>query len=138
MIKNTQKELLLEQIKKTPIIQIACEKAGISRATFYRWCKENKEFKEQAEEAISEGSKLVNDMAESQLISAIRDQNLTAIIFWLKNHHPQYKQKIELSGHIKTADETFTPELQELVLQSLKMAGLKEENNNLTQQNNGK
>ncbi len=138
MITNKQRELLLNQLKKTPIIQIACEKTGISRATFYRWCRKNKKFKEQAEEAISEGSKLVNDMAESQLISAIREQNLTAIIFWLKTHHPQYKQKIELSGKIGTIDETFTPELQKQVLQSLKMAGLKEKNKNLTKKNHEK
>ena len=84
---DSNKELLIEQLKKTPIVQVACEKVGVGRATYYRWRKEDEEFAKLADEAISEGNFLVNDMAESQLMSAIRDKNLTAIIFWLK-HHP--------------------------------------------------
>jgi ACT domain-containing protein len=34
---NKEKDALLEQLKKTPIIQIACEKIGLSRTTYYRW-----------------------------------------------------------------------------------------------------
>ena len=34
------KTIILEQLQKAPIVQIACEKTGISRATYYRWRKE--------------------------------------------------------------------------------------------------
>ena len=77
-----EKELILEQLKRTPIVQVACEKTGIGRSTYYRWKKEDNKFAELADAAILEGSLFVNDMAESQLLSAIRDKNLTAIIFW--------------------------------------------------------
>ena len=33
------KEALLEQLRKTPILQIACEKVGISRVTLYNKMK---------------------------------------------------------------------------------------------------
>ncbi|MFH1533631.1 MAG: hypothetical protein ABID64_01750 [Nitrospirota bacterium] len=127
-----QKGTLLEQIKKTPIIQIACEKTGISRATFYRWRKSSRKFREEADQALVDGARIVNDMAESQLISAIRDQNMTAIIFWLKHHHKNYKTRVEISGKIKTADEVLTPEQQKIIAKAIEM-GCLGENDNLTQ-----
>jgi hypothetical protein len=83
-----EKELLLEQFRKMPIVQIACEKTGIGRATYYRWRKDDQKFANQADLALEDGNRLINDIAESQLLSAIRDKNMTAIIFWLKSHHP--------------------------------------------------
>ena len=129
---QNQHELLLEQFKKTPIVQVACEKTGIGRSTYYRWCKENKKFQEKAEEALIKGSLLVNDMAESQLISAIRDKNLTAIIFWLKNHHSAYKTRVELSGKIKTTEEPLTAEQEKTIQKALQLASLE-----TNQSNNG-
>jgi len=38
------KEFLLECLKKMPIVETACARAGIGRSTFYRWRKEDKEF----------------------------------------------------------------------------------------------
>lgn len=120
---DKNQELLLEQLKKTPIVQVACEKVGVGRATYYRWRKENEEFAKIADEAITEGTNLVNDMAESQLMSAIRDKNLTAIIFWLKHHHTRYATKVEITGHLKH-EEQLTPEQEALVMKALKLAEL--------------
>jgi hypothetical protein len=117
-----EKQSLTEQLKKTPIVQIACEKTGISRATFYRWHNEDPGFAQKADEALSEGSLLVNDMAESQLMSAIRDKNLTAIIFWLKHHHPGYTTRVEVLAKIKHDDEQLTPEQEALITRALKLA----------------
>ena len=50
---DNNKELVVEQLKKTPIVQIACEKTGIGRATYYRWRKEDAEFGKLADEAIA-------------------------------------------------------------------------------------
>ena len=120
-VKN--KTLILEQLKRTPIIQIACEKSGISRASYYRWYRDNKEFAQAADKSILEGQLLVNDLAESQLISAIRDKNLSAILFWLKTHHPSYASKLEITGKIKH-EEQLTPEQEELVMKALKLASV--------------
>lgn len=92
------KQIIALELAKTPIVEVVCKRAGISRATFYRWRKDDKDFAEQTDEALVDGTKIINDMAESQLISSIRDKNLTAIIFWLKNHHAIYKTKIEVTA----------------------------------------
>lgn len=63
-------------------------------------------------------------MAESQLLSAIRDQNMTAIIFWLKHHHKAYATRLELSGKLNIDKEILSPEQEELVQNALKLAGL--------------
>ena len=118
------KELLLEQLKKTPIVQVACQKVGVGRATYYRWRKEDNEFAKAADSALQEGSLLVNDMAESQLLSAIRDKNLGAIIFWLKSHHPAYTTKMEVTAQLKSQDETLTSEQEALVTKALQLAAL--------------
>ena len=119
-----EKELLLEQLKKTPIIQIACERSGIARATYYRWKKDDQKFSTQADNSLRDGNMLVNDMAESQLLSAIRDKNLTAIIFWLKNHHSSYATRVEVTTSTKMIDGKLNPEQQELLKKALVMASL--------------
>lgn len=121
---DKNKELVIQQLKKTPIVQVSCEKVGIGRATFYRWKQEDKDFATRADEALLEGSLLVNDVAESQLMSAIRDKNLTAIIFWLKHHHPSYATKVEVTARLKADNEILTPEQEELVTKALKLASL--------------
>lgn len=121
---DKNKELLIEQLKKTPIVQVACEKIGIGRATFYRWKQEDQNFATKSDEALAEGSALVNDVAESQLMSAIRDKNLTAIIFWLKHHHPSYATKVEVTARLKADNEILTPEQEALVTKALKLASL--------------
>ncbi|MBI3336287.1 hypothetical protein HYZ98_01830 [Candidatus Peregrinibacteria bacterium] len=118
---DKNKELLLEQLRRTPIVQIACEKIGIARATYYRFL-EDPEFAKKADEAIREGSYLMNDVAEAALLSAIKSQNLSAIVFWLKNHHPAYTTRVELSGRITHVETSLTPEEQELVREALRLA----------------
>lgn len=117
-----QKEALCEQLRKTPIVQVTCEKTGVSRATYYRWKKEDKVFAKQAEEALSEGVHLMNDMAESQLLSAIKSQNLTAIIFWLKHRHKSYTQKFEVTARMENPD--LTEEQQAMVQKALTLGSL--------------
>lgn len=121
---SKNKELLLDQLKKTPVVQIACEKAGVGRATYYRWRKEDTDFAQQSDQALLDGSLLVNDMAESQLMSAIKDKNMTAIIFWLKHHHPAYATKVEVTTTSKDKEIYLTDEQKELLNKALEMAAL--------------
>lgn len=122
MKNQKEKELLIEQLKKTPIIQICCERTNISRATYYRWRKEDQQFAKKADEALIKGILLVNDMAESQLMSAIREKNMTAIIYWLRHRHPSYANKVEISGRLTHSDEELTPEQTALVKAALRLA----------------
>ena len=77
---KVQKEFI-EQLKLIPIIQVSCERVGVSRNSVYRWKKEDPEFCKQMEEAITEGEALVNDMSESALLSLIKEKNWSAISF---------------------------------------------------------
>ena len=124
--KIKDKKFLIKNLKKTPIIQFACERAGIARSTFYRWLKEDKKFKKKVAISISEGKNLINDLAESQLLSAIKDKNMTAIIFWLKNHHFDYRTRMEVNAQIKE-DRKLTDEQEKLIKKAIVLATLKEE-----------
>ncbi len=118
------KSLLLEQLRKTPIIEAACQKAGISRQTFYRWKTDDLEFAKEIEKATADGQMFVSDLAESQLISAVRDRNFQAIAYWLKHHHPNYKTKIQIEGSLQMPQEELTDEQREIVTEALRLASL--------------
>lgn len=123
------KQIIIAELAKTPIVELVCKRSGISRATFYRWRKDDEAFAQATDEATVDGTKIINDMAESQLISAIREKNLTAIIFWLKNHHSVYKTKVEVTAG--NMDKELTPEQEETIKQALVLGLLtKEEGQN--------
>lgn len=118
-----EKAAVLEHLKKIPIVQIACEKSGVGRASYYRWRNEDADFKKAADEAMAEGVLFINDMSEAQVISLIRDKNWQAIRFWLLSHHPSYKTKVDFSGHITYSDdEELTPEQAALVREAMRLA----------------
>lgn len=114
------KKAFLEQLKKTPIIQVACEKVFISRPTIYRWKSADPEFSRAFDEAIHEGRLLVNDVAESQLMAAIRERNMTAVMYWLRHNHPNYATSVQVTHKLEDVD--LTPEQEALVRQALALA----------------
>ncbi|MDD5055833.1 MAG: hypothetical protein PHZ00_06235 [Candidatus Peribacteraceae bacterium] len=116
-----EKAALIEQLRRTPIIQIACEKTGVSRQTFYRWRKDAS-FAQAADDALSDGRMLVNDLAESQLLTALRNGDPWSIQYWLRNNHAGYSNKLEITA--KAPPETLTPEQQDQLNRALTFAGL--------------
>lgn len=130
--KAREQALLLEQLKKVPIVSIACEKSGIGRATYYRWKKDDPEFSKAADEALAEGTHLVNDMAESQLLAAIRDNNLGAVMYWLKHRNPNYNNKLEVTARLKQVDDEITPEQEAAITEALRLASFTEEESSST------
>jgi len=125
MNNDKTKELLVENLKKTPIIQLVCEKIGISRASFYRFKKNDKTFAKNVDEAIVEGRQVVNDLAESRLMAAIQSGNLTSVMYWLNHNHTQYSNKLEIRGKIETSTQ-LTAEQQEDIKKALSLINLKE------------
>lgn len=115
---NEDKNLLLEHLEKTPIVQLACEKSGIGRSTYYRWIQNDIAFSKKAKKALQRGVLLMNDVAESQLLKGMKDGNMTAIIFWLKSRHSVYGNKIEI---IDTPEkEALTKAQREVIRRVLK------------------
>lgn len=117
-------EPFLEQLRKVPIIQYACEKTGIARSTIYRWMEDDPEFKKAVESALAEGEAFINDLTESQLITMIKEKNFPAISLWLKSCHPKFRPKLDLSATLQAPQEELTPEQAETVREALKLAGL--------------
>lgn len=112
MKKDKDQKLILEQLKKIPIVEIACEKIKISRSTYYRW-REDPEFAEAADAAMKDGELFINDLSEAQVVNLIREKNWPAISFWLRAHHPRYANKVEFEGrieHTQTRKRAMTPE----------------------------
>lgn len=75
-----QKKVLKYLKEGHGIVSYACGKAGVSRQTFYNWKKEDEEFAKEVDDVDEE----IIDVVESKLLSQINDNNLTAIIFYLK------------------------------------------------------
>lgn len=124
MSKIQQKKAVLEQLSKLPIIQVACQKAGVSRATYYRWRNEDKKFATDADEAIAEGVLMINDLSESQLITAIRNNNFSAVRFWLMNRHKAYANKVEVTERGNSVNQCLNAEQKKIVEEALQLASL--------------
>ena len=118
------KKKLLAQLAKTPIVEAACKQIGLPRSTYYRWRKSDEAFARACEETIELSVGRINDLAESQLINAIKDRNMSAITFWLKHHHVSYRNKLELNATITNVRQELTPEQAETVNRALELAGL--------------
>ena len=112
IVKRQQKEkdLLIENLKRIPIVEVACQKSGVARATFYRWKQQSATFAKQADEAIEEGIRLINDMAESQLLTSIKEGNTSAVFYWLNHRHTAYGNKVEITTNNQLKNEPFTKE----------------------------
>jgi len=120
---NKDKKILLEQLRKTPIIQLAVKDTGIGRTSYYRWCKQDKKFARSAQEAIREGYLFVNDIAESQLLQLIKEKKLEAIRLWLRHHHPLYTEKLKIIGNVSHTHE-LTKEQRATIRKALRLVNL--------------
>lgn len=120
MKKPKYSKQFLEELKKVPIVQVACEKTGVSRNTVYRWKREDKDFEKEFEKAMADGVAFVNDMSESQLLTLIKEKNFSAVRFWLNKRHPAYKDKLEVTN--KNDIDELNPEQEAIVRKALEMA----------------
>jgi len=112
---------LLEALKEVPVIAMACKRAGIGRATYYRWRKEDSQFLRQIENAMVQGFELINDLSEGQIITLIKEKKLPAITLWLKHHHPRYGSKAKLYAKPATAED-LTIEERKIIMEALALA----------------
>src|SRR5262245_14342565 len=103
-----QKQALVEQLRRLPIKQVAYEKVGITRMTASRWRKANKKFAYDMDAAMEEGREFINDLAESQVITLIRQGEIKAVRLWLQHNNSRYANKLELSGTVETQEVPMT------------------------------
>lgn len=92
MKKLRLKDKFLEELERTPIVQVACDRTGISRNTFYRWMKEDADFAFEASEALRAGIEFVNDHAESNVLTGIKKGDPGYTKYWLSSRHEAYRR----------------------------------------------
>ena len=93
--RHIKKETLLKALEKSlGVVTIACKKADIPRSTYYKWLKDDEEFRQQVQEIEN----VALDFAESQLHQQIQDNSTAATIFFLKTKGKSrgYTEKSEL------------------------------------------
>lgn len=122
MKKSKFQDQFLDELRKVPIVQVACEKTALSRNSVYRWRKDDAAFAKRMDEAIADGVALVSDMSESQLLTLIKEKNWPAISFWLRHRNDNYKNKLEITT--KDDPEELTPSQAKIVKQALKLANI--------------
>lgn len=125
MKKNKLQDQFFEELTKVPIVQVACEKTGVSRNSVYRWRKDDASFCKKMDQALKDGVALVNDMSESQLLTLIKEKNYPAISFWLRHRNDNYKNKLEVTT--KEELKELTPDQARIVEQALSLAGLQKQ-----------
>lgn len=80
--RNRRKREILEILRRNlGNVSAACEKVGISRATFYDWRQNDPDF----DAEISEINERALDFVEGKLLEGIRAGNPKLIIFYLVN-----------------------------------------------------
>ena len=97
---NLKKETLLQALESSlGIVSTACTRSGISRSSFYKWYKEDEEFRKKVDEIDN----LKLDFVESKLFKNIENEKEKSIIFYLqhKGHKRGYiqKQNINLTSN---------------------------------------
>jgi len=124
MKKDRIKDLFLDQIRKVPIIEVACERVGVARSSIYRWIDEDKEFDKKLKEALAEGETMINEMSETQLISLIKEKNWAAISFWLRHRNPKFRERLEVTASLQAPQDKLDPEQEATVRKALQLASL--------------
>lgn len=115
-----KKNQVLQALKESAgIVYKACEVAGIARSTFYEWIKTDENFASEYN-AIQE---MQIDFVESKLLQNIKNNDTTAIIFYLKTKGRKrgYQERTEIEvnqlqlPHIEiVGDDTEDVEAEEI------------------------
>ena len=97
---NLKKDALLQALENSlGIVSTACNRSGISRSSFYKWYKEDEEFRKKVDEI--DNVKL--DYVETKLFKNIENEKEKSIIFYLqhKGHKRGYiqRQNINLTSN---------------------------------------
>lgn len=113
MKKKRLENKFLEELEKTPIVSVACERCGVSRNTVYRWRAEDSYFTKRMDEALEIGTDLVNDVAESNVLKGIKNGDSIYTRYWLDRRNKRYRRLLPF--HPQAPEES--PEERERKIQ---------------------
>lgn len=91
-----KKDLLDALSKNSGIVASACRACNISRMTYYRYYREDPDFKEKADDV----KELLKDFAENLILKKMREGDTTMIIFYAKTQMKDrgYTERSEITG----------------------------------------
>ncbi len=89
-------------------LSLTADNLGIDRSTLWEWRKKFPEL----EQKLHDYDESLGDLAESKLMMAINEGNLTAIIFYLKTKHKGrgYIEGQEIKATVSTAIKSMSQE----------------------------
>tara|TARA_R110002049_G_scaffold309180_1_gene518143 strand:- start:29895 stop:30221 length:327 start_codon:yes stop_codon:yes gene_type:complete len=98
---DIRKRALVEALEKSlGVVTVACKNVGISRETYYKYLREDDEFRAKVEDVEN----IALDFVESKLHTQISGDNITAIIFYLKT-------KGKKRGYIERTEHSFNKDV---------------------------
>lgn len=111
---------IIAELEKHGNIFQACGKLQLATSTYYRWVKEDSEFRILADEAIDVGRKSSTSFAESKLLKNVSNGNQRAVEFLLKANDPRYmnmnRRDVEEQINKFKAENDISEEIQNLKL----------------------
>ena len=99
-LQRKQRIIIVKELIKIPFVENACKKAGISRATYYRWRQTDLAFSDATDKARLHGRGALDDRVESILFKLILKEDIRAIGLYLRFLH---------GGVLQTSDITEDP-----------------------------
>lgn len=108
-ISQLKKNKFIEAYKQTNgNITDSASIAGIDRRTYYNWLKDDENFAL----SILDSEADLNDEIRQVLINKAAEGDMTAVIFYLKNRHPDFKQtgpniQVNILNDLKKEREYF-------------------------------
>jgi hypothetical protein len=88
---SIKKEKFIDFYKRDEVrgnVTTSCDAVGINRTTYYNWLEKDEDFRKQ----IYDAKMAMCDDMEQVLIARAVEKDTTALIYWLKYNHPQYKE----------------------------------------------
>lgn len=106
--KEHLKDVLIKALEKNlGIVTPACKEVGISRDTFYEWCRKDPEFKEKVDDI----NEVTLDFVESQLLRNIKDGSERSILFYMKYKARKrgYTDELNINANVKIEQPLLKP-----------------------------
>ena len=89
-MRQAKERFLFQFERQLAVISTACLAAGISRESYYAWRRNDPDFVAEVERIKAQ----LDDYVEDQLINAVHEKKLPAILFYLDRKHPKYTKKV--------------------------------------------
>lgn len=136
---SDEKSRLIQLLSETPFTNHACKKVGISRATFYRWKKDNPDFRKSVDKALHDGRTNLIEVAEAMIAKKVKEGESWAIKFFLTHNsktyapkrptypiqtiNPEQQEKMQMLYEWILRNKPLSKEMKDSMMKAFKSAG---------------